>query len=75
MAMRNEFFDQIGDMLFAAAIAAAIGLTAANIPIQVNKERAVLDAAAASQNTGQLVYSPPPRNAGETAADSTPPAF
>ena len=52
MAMRNELFDQIGDMLFAAAIAAAIGLSAANIPIQVNKERAVLDAAATSQNTG-----------------------
>jgi hypothetical protein len=75
MAMRNEFFDQIGDMLFAVAIAAAIGLSAANIPIQVNKERAVLAAAAASQNTGQLAYPPPPRNAGETAADSTPPAF
>ena len=72
--MRNEFFDQIGDMLFAVAIAAAIGLSAANIPIQVNNERAVLAAAAASQNTGQLAY-PPPRNAGETAADSTPPAF
>jgi len=73
--MRNEFFDQIGDMLFAVAIAAAIGLSAANIPIQVNNERAVLAAAAASQNTGQLAYPPPPRNAGETAADSTPPAF
>jgi len=71
--MRNEFFDQIGDMLFAAAIAAAIGLSAANIPIQVNKERAVLNAAAASQNAG--VYSPPPRNSGEAAADRTPPAF
>ena len=43
--------------------------------IQVNKERAVLEAAAASQNTGRLVFPPPPRNAGETAADSTPPAF
>jgi hypothetical protein len=75
MAMRNEFFDQIGDMLFAAAIAAAIALSAANIPIQVNKERAVLNAAAASQNAGQLVYSPPPRNSGEAAADRTPPAF
>jgi hypothetical protein len=42
---------------------------------QVNKERAVLDAAAARQNTGQLVYSPQLRNAGETAADSTPPVF
>jgi len=73
--MRNEFFDQIGDMLFAVAIAAAIGLSAANIPIQVNNERAVLAAAAASQNTGQLAYPPPPRNAGETAADATPPAF
>jgi len=70
--MRNEFFDQIGDMLFAVAIAGAIGLSAANIPIQVNKERAVL---AASQNTGQFAYPPPPRNAGETAADATPPAF
>jgi hypothetical protein len=74
MAMRNEFFDDIGDTLFAAAIAAAIGLGAANIPIQVNKERAALDAAAASQKLGQLAYPPPPRNAGETG-DSTPPAF
>jgi len=50
--MRNEFFDQIGDMLFAVAIAAAIGLSAANIPIQVNNERAVLAAAPEHRSVG-----------------------
>jgi hypothetical protein len=53
MAMRNGFWDEIGDTLFVAAIAIAIGLVAANLAIQVNKERAAFDAA--NQQLGQLV--------------------
>lgn len=52
--MRNEFLDEIGDTLFAVAVAGAIGLSAANLAIQVNKERAALDASAASRMFGQL---------------------
>ena len=51
--MRNGFWDEIGDTLFVAAIAVAIGLVAANLAIQVNKERAAFDAA--NQQLGQLV--------------------
>ena len=47
--MRNEFLDEIGDTLFAVAVAGAIGLSAANLAIQVNKERAAFDASAASR--------------------------
>jgi hypothetical protein len=47
--MRNEFLDEIGDTLFAVAVAGAIGLSAANLAIQVNKERAAFDASAESQ--------------------------
>jgi hypothetical protein len=63
IAMRNHFFDEIGDMLFAVAMAAAIGLGAANLAIQVNKERAALDASAAGQKLGQLAYPPSPGTA------------
>jgi hypothetical protein len=56
MAMRNEFLDEIGDTLFAVAVAGAIGLSAANLAIQVNKERAAFDASAASHMLGQLAY-------------------
>ena len=52
--MRNEFLDEIGDTLFAVAVAGAIGLSAANLAIQVNKERAAFDASAASHMLGQL---------------------
>ena len=41
MAMRNEFLDEIGDTLFAVAVAGAIGaigLRAANLAIQVRNE-------------------------------------
>jgi len=48
MAMRNEFLDEIGDTLFAVAVAGAIGLSATNLAIQVNKGRAAFDASAAS---------------------------
>jgi hypothetical protein len=53
MAMRNGFWDEIGDTLFAVAIAAAIGISAANLAVQVNKERAAFDAA--GQKLGELV--------------------
>ncbi len=66
--MRNDFWDEIGDMLFAVAVAAAIGLGAANLAVQVNKERAALDAFAASQKLGQLATPPSPGTA-DTRAD------
>ena len=53
-AMRNEFLDEIGDTLFAVAVAGAIGLSTANLAIQVNKERAAFDASAASHMFGRL---------------------
>jgi hypothetical protein len=56
MAMRKEFLDEIGDTLFAVAVAGAIGLSAANLAIQVNKERAAFDASAARHMLGQLAY-------------------
>jgi hypothetical protein len=59
MAMRTEFLDELGDTLFAVAMAGAIGLSAANLAIQVNKERTAFDAAAMSRQVGQLP-SPPP---------------
>jgi hypothetical protein len=55
-AMRKEFLDEIGDTLFAVAVAGAIGLSAANLAIQVNKERAVFDASAVSHMFGRLAY-------------------
>ena len=69
--MRNGFWDEIGDTLFAVAIAAAIGIGAANLAVQVNKERAAFDAA--SEKLGQLVYPPSPDGA-DTGPDKTVPA-
>lgn len=71
--MRNESLDEIGDTLFAVAVAAAIGLSAANLAIQVNKERAAFDARAASPNLSQLAR--PPRLPDTDARDinNTPP--
>jgi len=56
---RNEIVDEIGDTLFAVAVAGTIGLGAANLAIQVSKERAAFDASAASYRRGQLAYPPP----------------
>jgi hypothetical protein len=56
MAMRKEFLDDIGDTLFSVAVAGAIGLSAANLAIQVNKERAAFDASASSHMLGKLTY-------------------
>ena len=44
--MRNWFID-FGDTLFAVAIAAAIGICAANLAVQIQKERDAIDAAIA----------------------------
>jgi len=57
--MRTQFLDDLGDTLFAVALAGAIGLGAANLAIQVNKERAAFDVAAASQKVGQVAAPPP----------------
>jgi hypothetical protein len=73
MAMRNEFWDEIGDTIFAVGIAAAIGLGAANLAVQVNKQRAAFDAAAASEKLGQLAQPLLSPNAGDTGRDKTPP--
>jgi hypothetical protein len=54
--MRSEFLDEIGDTLFVVAVAGAIGLSAANLAIQVNKELAAVDAPAASHMLGQVTY-------------------
>jgi hypothetical protein len=54
--MRNEFLDEIGDTLFAVAVAGAIGFSAANLAIQVNKERTAFDASAANHMLGQMAY-------------------
>jgi hypothetical protein len=51
MAMRDQltqFTEEIGDTLFAIAMAVAIGIGAANLAVQVSKERAALDAAIAT---------------------------
>jgi hypothetical protein len=53
--MRNGFWDEIGDTLFAVAVAVAVGIGGVSLAIQVNKDRAALDAAAASQTLGLLV--------------------
>jgi hypothetical protein len=49
--MRTEFLDDIGDAIFAIAMAAGIGLGAANLAIQVTQERAALDAASRDHAT------------------------
>jgi len=43
--MRDLFTEEIGDTLFAIAMAVAIAIGAANLAVQVGKERAALDAA------------------------------
>jgi hypothetical protein len=74
VAMRNEFWDEIEDTLFAVAIAAAIGLGAANLAVQVTKERATLDAAAASERLSQLAYPQVSPEAIDVEAGKTAPA-
>jgi hypothetical protein len=74
VAMRNEVLEEIGDTLFAVAIAGAIGLGAANLAIQVDKERAIFDAAAATQKLGLLAHPPSSPDTADTGADKTIPA-
>jgi hypothetical protein len=71
MVMRNEFIDEIGDTLFAVAVAGAIGLSAANLAIQVNKERAASDAGAANQKLGHFAHLPRSPNTQITDVDKT----
>jgi len=68
--MRNGFWDEIGDTLFVAAIAVAIGIVAANLAIQVNKERAAFDAA--NQQLGQLIDPLPSPDAGTSGEKILP---
>ena len=60
--MRNEFLDEIGDTIFAIAMAAAIGLAAANLAIQITNERAVLDAASVGHENVSTTISEGKRN-------------
>ena len=53
--MRIDYLDELGDTLFVIAMAGAIGFGAANLAVQVTKERAAFDAAAISQKMGQLI--------------------
>jgi hypothetical protein len=57
--MQTEFLDELGDTLFAVALAGAIGLGAANLAIRVNQERTAFDAARTSQAVGQPAYPTP----------------
>ena len=71
--MRNELLDEIGDTLFAVATAAAIGLGAANLAIQVNRELAALDAGVASPNLSHLAHPPRSPDAETMDVDKTLP--
>jgi hypothetical protein len=71
--MPNEFLDEIGDTLFAVAVATAIGLSAANLAIQVNKERAALDARAGSPTLSHLAHPPRLPDAKTSDVDKTLP--
>jgi hypothetical protein len=62
MAMRTDLWDKIAekiDLLFVIAMAAAIGLAALNLVLQLNNDQAAIDAVAATQKLGQLIYQLP----------------
>jgi hypothetical protein len=62
MAMRTDLLDKIAekiDLLFVMAMAAAIGIAAINLALQLNNDQAAFDAVTASQKLGQLVYQLP----------------
>jgi hypothetical protein len=69
--MRNEFLDEIGDTLFAVAVAGAIGLSVTNLAIHVNKERAAFDASAVGHMLSQVAY---PQQRGTPDARANEPA-
>ena len=71
--MRSEFLDEIADTLFAVAVVTAIGFGAANLGIQVSKERAAFDARAGSPNLSQLVHPPRLPDADTSDVDKAPP--
>jgi hypothetical protein len=71
--MRNEFVDEIGDTLFTVAVAGAIGLGAANLAIQVNKERAASDAGAAIHKLSHFTHPPRSPDTHVTDVDKTLP--
>jgi hypothetical protein len=58
MVMRDLFTEEIGDTLFAIAMAVAIGIGAANLAVQVGKGRAALDAAIATPGTVSTMMKP-----------------
>jgi hypothetical protein len=62
--MRDLFTEEIGDTLFAIAMAVAIGIGAANLAVQVGKERAALDAANAASGAVSTTTQPGARQAG-----------
>jgi hypothetical protein len=72
--MRNEFLDEIGDTLFAVAMAAAIGLGAANLAIQVSKERAAFNADGGTQEVSHLARPQLSPDVGTTAGEKISPA-
>lgn len=67
--MRREILDETRDMIFAIAMAAAIGLGAANLAVQVNRERAAFDANAGSPKLSRLAH---PQDARTTDVDKIP---
>jgi hypothetical protein len=59
MPMINQFIVETLETLFPLAIAAAIGVCAANLAVQLTKERAALDAVVARHE--QIAVSFPPK--------------
>jgi hypothetical protein len=55
MAMRTDLLEKIAekiDLLFVVAMAAAIGLAAINLALQLNNDQAAFDTVAATQKLG-----------------------
>lgn len=71
--MRSEFLNEIGNTLFAVAVAVSIGFGAANLAIQVNKERAASGADAVTPKLSHLVHPPQWPDARTTDLDKTLP--
>jgi len=67
----KRIYRRIGDTLFAVAWREAIGLSAAILPIQRNKEWAASDAGAANQKLGHFAHLPRSPNTQITDVDKT----